>query len=153
MAQLRSNCTLRTGRSFRLCFFVCLFFHFFASKSEVAQSCLTLCNPRDCSLPGSSVHGIFWARVLPSPGDLPDPGIKPRSPTLQADALPSEPPGNQDRLLFIGQRMEKGSSSFKGIFSQKEGGDLRKRADFQGSHKLCFLNVNVHVFKGLKGRP
>ena len=30
---------------------------------------------------------------VPSPGDLPDPGIKPGSPTLQADALPSEPPG------------------------------------------------------------
>ena len=30
---------------------------------------------------------------FPSPGDLPDPGIKPRSPSLQADALPSEPPG------------------------------------------------------------
>ena len=34
------------------------------SKSEVAQSCLTLSNPIDCSLPGSSVHGIFQARVL-----------------------------------------------------------------------------------------
>ena len=34
------------------------------SESEVAQSCLTLCNPMDCSLPGSSVHGIFLARVL-----------------------------------------------------------------------------------------
>ena len=34
------------------------------SESEVAQSCLTLSNPRDCSLPGSSVHGIFQARVL-----------------------------------------------------------------------------------------
>ena len=33
-------------------------------KSEVGQSCLTLCNPMDCSLPGSSVHGIFQARVL-----------------------------------------------------------------------------------------
>ena len=32
--------------------------------SEVAQSCLTLCNPIDCSLPGSSVHGIFQAIVL-----------------------------------------------------------------------------------------
>ena len=32
--------------------------------SEVAQSCLTLCNPRDCSLPGSSVHGIFQTRIL-----------------------------------------------------------------------------------------
>ena len=34
------------------------------SESEVAQSCETLSNPMDCSLPGSSVHGIFQARVL-----------------------------------------------------------------------------------------
>ena len=35
-----------------------------ASESEVSQSCLTLSDPMDCSLPGSSVHGIFQARVL-----------------------------------------------------------------------------------------
>ena len=161
------------------------------SESEVAQLCLTICNPMDCSLPVSSIHGIFQARVLkwvaisfpgasswprdcprvscivsrcfpvwvtwedgniedtsifysqsdylfysflilpsvqllscvglfvtpwavacqsppsmgfsrkeywsglpfPSPGNLPDPGIKPWSPALQADSLPSEPPG------------------------------------------------------------
>ena len=34
------------------------------SESEVAQSSPTLCNPRDCSLPGSSLHGILQARVL-----------------------------------------------------------------------------------------
>ena len=34
------------------------------SESEVAQSCLTLCDPMDCSLLGSSVHGVFQARVL-----------------------------------------------------------------------------------------
>jgi len=34
------------------------------SESEVAQSCLTLSDPMDCSLTGSSVHGIFQARVL-----------------------------------------------------------------------------------------
>ena len=34
------------------------------SKSEVTQSCLTLSDPMDCSLPGSSIHGIFQARVL-----------------------------------------------------------------------------------------
>ena len=34
------------------------------SENEVAQSCLTLCDPMDCSLPGSSVHGIFQAIVL-----------------------------------------------------------------------------------------
>ena len=52
----------------------------------------------DCSLPGSSIHGIFQARILewvafPSPGDLLDPGIEPWSPALQADSLPFEPPG------------------------------------------------------------
>ena len=34
------------------------------SESEVTQSCLTLCNPMDCSPPGSSIHGIFQARIL-----------------------------------------------------------------------------------------
>ena len=55
-------------------------------------------DPLDCSPPGSSVHGIIQARILewvafPSPGDLPNPGTEPRSPALQADSLPSEPPG------------------------------------------------------------
>ena len=36
----------------------------YIKESEVAQSCLTLCDPMDCSLPGSSVHGIFQAIVL-----------------------------------------------------------------------------------------
>ena len=35
-----------------------------ADENLAAQSCLTLCNPIDCSLPGSSVHGIIQARVL-----------------------------------------------------------------------------------------
>ena len=56
-------------------------------ESEVAQSCPTLCDPIDCGLPGSSVHGILQARILkwvtiPSPGDLPDLGIEPGSPAL-----------------------------------------------------------------------
>jgi len=48
----------------------------------------------DCSLPSSSVQGIFQARILEwdTPGDLPDPEIKPRSLALQADSLLSEPP-------------------------------------------------------------
>ena len=37
----------------------------------------------------------YWSGLpFPSPGDLPNPGIKPRSPTLQADSLPTEPQGN-----------------------------------------------------------
>ena len=37
--------------------------------------CVRLCDPMDCSPPGSSIHGIFQARILE--WDLPDPGIKP----------------------------------------------------------------------------
>ena len=63
----------------------------------IAKSCLTLCDPMDSSLPGSSVHGISQARMLDwvvsFSGDLPHPGIKPRSPALQAVSLPTEPPG------------------------------------------------------------
>ena len=66
-------------------------------KLKVAQPCLTLCDTTDGSPPGSSVHEILQARILdwvaiPVSRDLPDPGLKPRSPALPADALPSEPP-------------------------------------------------------------
>ena len=47
------------------------------------------CKPMDCSPPGTSVHGVsqeYWSGLpFPSPGDLPDPGIKPLSPALQMD--------------------------------------------------------------------
>ena len=53
-----------------------------------------LCNPMDYSPPGSSVHGILQAMIqdglpCPPPGDFPNPGIKPMSPALQADSLPT----------------------------------------------------------------
>ena len=65
---------------------------------KVAQ-CLTLCNLVDYT-----VHGIlqaeYWhGQLFHSPGDLPNPGIKPRSPALQADSLPAEPPG---KTLYYG---------------------------------------------------
>ena len=68
-------------------------------KADIAQLCLTLCDPMDCSPPGFSVHGILQARILewvaiPFSGDLPNPGIKPGSVALQADSLSSEPPAN-----------------------------------------------------------
>ena len=71
--------------------------HSFLCAYSVSQSCPILCDPMDCSPPGSSVQGILQARALewvpfPSPGDLPDPGIEPTSPSLEVDSLPSEPP-------------------------------------------------------------
>ena len=42
----------------------CMYKYNWQNESEVTQSCPTLCEPMDCSLPGSSVHGVFQARVL-----------------------------------------------------------------------------------------
>ena len=82
----------------------------------VSQLCQTLYDSTNCSLPGSPVHGILQARTLEngntwlpfsSPRDLPDPGVEPRSPALQADSLPSEPPGKlslQDILITLQSR-------------------------------------------------
>ena len=64
---------------------------------------------------GHTVHGILQARILewvaiPSPGDLPYPGIKPRSPALQVDSLPAEPPGkpiNEMLLLLLLSRVRR----------------------------------------------
>ena len=72
------------------------------------QSYPTLHNPLDCSPPGSSVHGIFQARILEwvaiplSRGSSP-PGIEPESPALQVDSLgsrPQEKPSPQTNYLI-----------------------------------------------------
>ena len=57
-----------------------------------------------CSPPGSSVHGIFQARILellafPTPGDLPVPGIESVSPTLAGGFFTTQPPGKPDRCV------------------------------------------------------
>ena len=63
-----------------------------------AQSSLTLCNPMDCSSPGSLFMGFFrqeyWSVLpCPPPGDPPNPGTEPMSPVSQVDSLPAEPLG------------------------------------------------------------
>ena len=62
------------------------------------QLCPTLCDPMDSSPQAPLSTGFSreesWSGLpFPSPGDLPDPGIEHRPPALQADSLPSEPPG------------------------------------------------------------
>ena len=61
-----------------------------------AQMCLPLCNPMDCSPSGSSVHGIFRQEYcsgspFPPPGDLPDSGIEPASPSWKGRFFTTEP--------------------------------------------------------------
>ena len=68
-------------------------------KVKVTQSCLTLWDPMDWGLTGSSVHrdsprkNTRVGKLFPSPGDLPNPGIESRPLALQADSLLSELPG------------------------------------------------------------
>ena len=70
-------------------------------KVLVAQSCPALCDPMDCSPPGSSVHGILQARILewvamPSSRESSphrDRTMSLKSPALRADSLPLVPPG------------------------------------------------------------
>ena len=76
-------------------------------RVKFAQSCLTLCDPTDYT-----VHSILQAWIMewvpfPSPGELPNPGIKPRSPALQADSLPNPSPPHCRRILY--QLSHKGS--------------------------------------------
>ena len=113
--------------------------------------CLVVSNslaPMDCSLPSSSVHGIFskqeyWSGLpFPSPGGLPNPGIEPRSPSLQADSLPSEPPEKPKNTRVS-------SLSLQGIFLTQESNwallHCRKilyPLSYPGSPDQLYSNIN-----------
>ena len=72
----------------------------------VTQLSPTLCKAMDCSPPGYLSMGLprqeYWSELpVPSPGDLSNPGIEPRSPTLQADSLLPEPPKKSLFLIIV----------------------------------------------------
>ena len=85
--------------------------HLVCCRYLVAKSWLTLCDPRDCSLPGYSVYGISQARILEwvaisfSQGDLPHPGIKSESPALAGRFFTTEPPGKPIALSTVSVKM------------------------------------------------
>ena len=80
------------NNSFKRTYLVCCC-NFYKSVVLVTQLCLTLCDPMDCvarqaPLSMESSRQEYWSGLpFPSPGDLPDPGIEPRSSALQADSL------------------------------------------------------------------
>ena len=105
----------------------------------------------DCSLPGSSVYWILQVRILEwvavsSLGDLPNPGIGPRFPALQADSLSSEPPGKPKdtgvgslsllQRLFLTQESKQSLLHFRWILYQ---------LSYQGSLK-CMKVSHITVF-------
>ena len=83
------NAATKTWHSKQVYIYVCM-------CAKLLQSCLTLCDPMDCSPTGSSVHGIFQARTWSRlhfilQAIFQTLGSNPRSPTLKADSSPSEP--------------------------------------------------------------
>ena len=105
-------------------------------EGKVSQSCPTLRDPTDCSPPGSSVHGIFQARVLEwvaisfSQGSS-QPRDRTRSPALQTDVLPSEPPGQATLITLSGN-----SQNLKATHVQ-----LVHRKKSQYIHKVKYYSV------------
>ena len=82
-------------------------------KVLVSQSCLTLCNPMNCSPPHSSVHGILQARILewvamPSSMGSSQPRDQTRSPAL--DSVPTEPPGKPKSKEWVAYPFSRGYS-------------------------------------------
>ena len=101
----------------------------------------------------------YWSGLpFPSPGDLPDPGIKPRSPALWADAFPSEPPGKLSvRKGYIKSHKENDpnlyliliflsvprytSKCFACLGKEREGRNARK-----GSHRALLWEFHIHIY-------
>ena len=119
-------------------------------KVKFAQSCPTLCFPMDYVI----VPGILQARILewepfPSPGDLPNPGIKPRSPSLQADSLPAEPQGKPKNTgvgsLFLLQQIFPTQESNQGLLNCRQ---ILYQLSYQGSFNNATTkhgsNLDVH---------
>ena len=84
----------------------------------------------DYSPSGSSVRGILQEECcsglpFPFPEDLPNPGIKPESPTLQADSLPSEPPGNYSTLSHTLSHSKAGISTLTSRWRNKDLEELK----------------------------
>ena len=113
-------------------------------KVKVAQSCPTLCDPMDCT-----VHAILQARILkwepfPTPKDLPNSGIEPRSPALQEDSLPAELQGSPRILKWvvypfssiIFPTQESSKISTNGFNNRAAGGE--------GGDKIRWLDVRIY---------
>ena len=108
-------------------------------KVKVTQSCPTVCSPMDYT-----VRGILQARILewvafPSSRDIPNPGIEPKSPTLQADSLPAEPQGKPQNTGVGSQSLLQGifptQGSNSGLLYCRR---ILYQLSSQGSLRKCF---------------
>ena len=76
--------------------------------AQSLQSCLTLCDAMDCNSQALSMgfsRQEYWSGLpCPPPGDIPDSGIEPGSPTLQADSLPLSHQGSPQKFICPSKR-------------------------------------------------
>lgn len=92
----------------------------------------TLCDPMDCSLPGSSVHGIlqarYWSGLLcPPPGDIPDPGMEPMSllsPALAGTFFTTRATREAPQMIILGSNQESKHSSMHNSVYKNTGSSL-----------------------------
>ena len=120
-------------------------------QNRYSLSCLTLYDPMNCSYQappsmGFSRQGYWSGLPFPSPADLPDPGIKPRSHVLQADALPSEPLGEHHRIdrPDINQSLHNQCMTKKARIHNKEKQTL-KQMDWE-NWTATWKRMKVHYF-------
>ena len=123
-------------------------------KVLVLQSCPTLCNPIDCSPQASLSMGFprqeYWSILpFPSPRDIPDPGIEPRSLELQAYSSPSKPTGKpkpQREVLKL-QKIKKSHVTkyylfnYYSLHSAFNGFNLTSYPTFRMNKSFLSLNV------------
>ena len=118
----------------------------------VAQLCSTFCNPMDGSLPGFSVHGDSPGKNTgvgcpgPPPGDLPNPGIEPRSLALQAYSLLSEPPGKPKNTGVGSLFLLQGNFPTQGLkWDLLHCRQILYQLSYPGSPRLLFSNLKYEI--------
>ena len=116
------------------------------SKSEVAQSCPTLSDPMDCSLPGSSVHGIFQARVLQWVAiAFSDCALLSAAKSLQScpslcDPIDGSPPGSPVPVILQARTLERVAISFSLMLYTCDQNQF-----FLPGKQFSCLDVNCHI--------
>ena len=95
----------------------------------------------DCSLPGSSVHGTSQARILEQVatsffGDLPDPGIEPKSPALAGGFFTTEPPGKAQAQLQLAVEKYFGEGNSRRHFLQRTDLNTEQEVAYSQSNML-----------------
>ena len=110
---------------------------------KVTQLCPTLCDPMDFSNPE------YWSGLpFPSPEDLPNSGIKPRSPTMRVDSLPAEPQGKPKNTgvcsLSLLQRIFPTQESNQGLLHCRQ---ILCQLSYRGSPRKMSLRLKGYIFR------